>query len=72
MISAKAKGIAAISLNIKNFIVIESGIIAGLYNEYLVDNPNVIVYNLSKLDHHFCSFKNFHLKKNITELNFLI
>jgi hypothetical protein len=66
-----AKDIASISLNIKNFIVIESGIIAGLYNEYLVDNPNVIVYNLSKYDYHYCSFKNFHLKKNIKDLNFL-
>jgi hypothetical protein len=67
-----AKGIAAISLNIKNFIVIESGIIAGLYNEYLADNPDVIIYNLSKYDYHFCSFKNFHHKKNLNELSFLI
>jgi hypothetical protein len=67
-----AKDIASISLNIKNFIVIESGIIAGLYNEYLVDNPDVIIYNLSKYDYHFCSFKNFHYKKNLKELRFLI
>jgi hypothetical protein len=45
-----AKDIAAISLNIKRFIVIESGIIAGLYNDYLVDNLDVTVYNLSKFD----------------------
>ena len=67
-----AKDIASISLNIKNFIVIESGIIAGLYNEYLVDNPDVIIYNLAKYDYHFCSFKNFHHKKNLNELGFLI
>ena len=66
------KDIASISLNIKNFIAIESGIIAGLYNEYLVDKSNIIVYNLSKFDYHFCSFKNFHLKKNINELKFLL
>ena len=66
-----AKDIAAISLNIKNFIAIESGIIASLYNEYIVDNPNVTVYNLSKYDYHFCSFENFHYKKNLKELGFL-
>jgi hypothetical protein len=67
-----AKDIASISLNIKNFIVIESGIIAGLYNEYLVDNADVTIYNLSKFDYHFCSFKNFNHKKNLNELRFLI
>lgn len=67
-----AKDIASISLNIKNFILIESGIIAGLYNEYLVDNPDVTIYNLSKFDYHFCSFKNFNYKKNLGELSFLI
>ena len=66
------KDIASISLNIKNFIVIESGIIAGLYNEYLVDNPDVIIYNLSKYEYHSCSFKNFCYKKNLSELCFLI
>jgi hypothetical protein len=67
-----AKDIASISLNIKNFIVIESGIIAGLYNDYLVENPDVIVYNLSKYDYHVTSFKNFHFKKKLSEIAFLI
>jgi hypothetical protein len=66
-----AKDIAAISLNIKHFIAIESGIIAGLYNEYIADNPNVVFYNLSKYDYHFCSFENFHYKKGLDELRFL-
>ena len=67
-----AKDIASISLNIKNFIVLESGIIAGLYNNFLVDNPDVTIYTLSKFDYHFSSFKNFNLKKNLKELKFLI
>ena len=67
-----AKDIAAISLNIKNFIVIESGVVAGLYNEFLADNENVTIYKLSNYYYHFCSFKNFHHINNLQELHFLI
>jgi len=67
-----AKDIAAISINIKNFIAIESGVFAGLYNEYLVDKSDRIIFNLSKYNYHFCSFKNFYYKKNLGELKFLI
>ena len=65
------KDIAAISLNIKNFIAIESGIIAGLYNKYITENKDITFYNLSKYDYHACSFTNFTLKHNINELKFL-
>ena len=67
-----AKDIAAIALNAKNIISIESGIIAGLYNKYIADNNNINFYNLSKYDYHECSFSNFHLKKNLNELLFLL
>ena len=59
-----AKDIAAIALNSKKFIFIESGVIAGLYNEYLVDNPDIVIYNLSKYDYHFCSFKKLDMLTN--------
>jgi hypothetical protein len=53
------KDIASISLNIKNFIFIESGVISGLYNKYITENSKVTVYNLSKYEYHKCSFQNF-------------
>ena len=65
------KDIAAISLNIKNFIAIESGVMSGLYNKYITENANV-VYNLSKYDYHACSFSNFNIKNNIEDLYFLL
>ena len=67
-----AKDIAAISLNIKNFIVIESGVIAGLYNDYITENPDVTVYKLSNCDSHVCSFNNFILSDSLSKLSFLI
>ena len=67
-----AKDIASISLNAKKIIAIESGVIAGLYNKYITDNPEVTVYNLSSHNYHSCSFTNFHFTNNLNNLNFLL
>lgn len=67
-----AKDIAAVSTNVKNIIAIESGVIAGLYNTYITENPDVRMYNLSNSSQHKCSFKNFHYTKTLSELQFLI
>ena len=66
------KDIAAISLNIDKFIAIESGVITGLYNKFLVNNPDKTVYTLSKFHYHECSFDNFIYKSHIKELDFLL
>jgi hypothetical protein len=66
------KDIASISLNITNFIFIESGVISGLYNKYITENSKVTVYNLSKYEYHKCSFHNFIWKSSINELRFLL
>ena len=68
----KAMDIAAISINIKNFICIESGIFACLYNTFIVDRKDIVVYNLSKYNYHKCSFSNFIWKSNIKDMFFLI
>jgi len=67
-----AKDIASVALNIKGFIAIESGVIAGLYNGHLVSNRDVVVYSLSKYEYHACSFENFHCMRNLDELSFLL
>ena len=68
----KAMDIAAISINIKNFICIESGIFSGLYNTFIVDRKDIVVYNLSKYNYHKCSFSNFIWKSSIKDMFFLI
>lgn len=67
-----AKDIASISLNSKNIIAIESGVIAGFYNSYITDNPDVTVYNLSRYHYHECSFSNFNFTYKISDLNWLL
>jgi|LakMenEpi03Aug12_release.lakeMendotaPanAssembly.Ray.scaffolds.fasta_scaffold11351_12 hypothetical protein len=66
------KDIAAISININKFIAIESGVITGLYNKFVVDNPDKIVFTLSNDIRYACSFKNFIWKSNLSELRFLL
>ena len=66
------KDIAAISINSKNIIAIESGVISGIYNTYVTDDPSKTVYNLSKEYVHRCSFANFNLKHSLGELAFLL
>lgn len=66
------KDIAAIALNINNFIFIESGVMSGLYNKYITENDKITVYNLSQYEYHKCSFPNFIRKSHISELNFLL
>jgi hypothetical protein len=67
-----AKDIAAIGLNIKNFIMIESGVVAGFYNKYITENSNITFYKLSKYDYHQCSFSNFIHIPHISHLYFLL
>jgi hypothetical protein len=66
------KDIAAIALNINNFICIESGVISALYNKYITENNKVVMYNLSQYNYLKCSFPNFIWKSHINELNFLL
>ena len=66
------KDIAAISLNIKNFILIESGVTTGLYNEYMTENQDVTVYHLSNNKCHTTSFKNWKTYDHVNKLMFLI
>ena len=66
------KDIAAISLNIPKFIAIESGVITGLYNKFVVDNPQKVVFTLSNYAYHACSFNNFIWVSGINKLRFLL
>ena len=66
------KDIAAIALNAKNIIAIESGVISGLYNTYITEDSSKTVYNLSREYVHRCSFHNFQFKFNLGELAFLL
>lgn len=66
------KDIAAISLNAKNIIAIESGVTSGLYNTYVTEDPSKTVYTLSKEYVHGCSFPNFNFKVSLRELEFLL
>jgi len=66
------KDIAAIALNAKNIIAIESGVISGLYNKFITEDSSKIVYNLSREYVHRCSFPNFNLKYSLDELVFLL
>jgi len=67
-----AKDIAAISLNIKTFILIESGVTVGLYNDYVTENQDVTVYHLSKCSYHKTSFSNWKFYDHINKLMFLL
>lgn len=64
--------IAAISLNAKNIIAIESGVISGFYNKYITEDPNKKVYTLSNYAEHKCSFANFTWISELNQLNFLV
>jgi hypothetical protein len=66
------KDIAAIALNAKNIIAIESGVISGLYNTYITDDSSKTVYNISNEYKHRCSFRNFNFKFSLSELIFLL
>jgi hypothetical protein len=66
------KDIAAISLNIKNFILIESGVTVGLYNEYMSETEDVTVYHLSNNIYHKTSFKNWKFYNNLNSISFLV
>jgi len=68
----KVKDIAAISLEAKNIIAIESGVISGFYNVYVTEDPTKTVYTLSKCNEHNCSFQNFIFKNGLNELYFLL
>lgn len=70
--SLPVKDIAAIALNAKNIIAIESGVISGFYNTYITEDSSKIVYNLSKDYVHRCSFRNFNYKSSLSELKFLL
>ncbi len=70
--SLTVKDIAAISLNIKNFILIESGVTTGLYNEYMRENQDVTVYHLSNNIHHKTSFNNWKTYNHIRDILFLL
>lgn len=66
------KDIAAVSLNIPKFIAIESGVITGLYNKFVVDNPQKVVFTISKYSYHACSFNNFIWVSGINKLKCLL
>jgi len=66
------KDIAAIALNAKNIIAIESGVITGFYNTYITEDSSKTVYQLSKYYTHRCSFRNFNYKSSLSELYFLL
>ena len=68
----KVKDIAAISLEAKNIIAIESGVVSGFYNVYVTEDATKTVYTLSNDNAHKCSFKNFTLKNSLRELDFLL
>ena len=64
--------IAAISLNAKNIITIESGVISGFYNKYITEDPNKKVYTVSSYAVHKCSFANFTWISELNQLSFLV
>jgi hypothetical protein len=66
------KDVAAISLNIKNFILIESGVTVGLYNNYMTETQEITVYHLSKYYYHKTSFHNWKMYDHINKLTFLL
>jgi hypothetical protein len=68
----KVKDIAAISLEAKNIIAIESGVVSGFYNVYVTEDATKTVYTLSNENALKCSFKNFTFKNSLRELDFLL
>ena len=67
------KDIAAISLNIKNFILIESGVTTGLYNNYMTETPDISVYHLSNNNRHKTSFNNWNgMYNHVSSIMFLL
>lgn len=63
------KDIAALSINIKNIIAINTGVLPGLLNEYTLNNINILYYFD---DNNTYSYPKFKKLNNLNELNFLI
>lgn len=66
------KDIAAVALNAKQIIAIESGVMSGLYNTYITEDSSKKVYNLSRYHVHRCSFSNFIWYSTLNEIRFLL
>lgn len=62
------KDIAALSTNIKNIIAVNTGVLPGLFNEYTLNNIDVLYYFDNNLTFSYPKFKKIN---NLNELNFL-
>ena len=63
------KDIASLSTQIKNIIGVNTGVMPGLFNEYTLNNINVLYYFDDNVTY---SYSKFVKKTNINDLNFLV